>query len=555
MASGFKTYSASVQVDFDDIFKPIGDGTPRSDVGYKVGSTDIANRYKAVTTEASKIPFNTYFKSGSTDLKQLFMDINFLETVYYLLTVYSGSGGGSKESGSYAPITSSTAPTHYHFLEWIGSGITDIYSEKTTVLMDSDKIVSASYDLNQYTLTVYGGTGGGTQDYGYVYTIVANSPSANQHFTNWTSGQSPKFENGTSDTDSTADVSISQNTNITANYAWDQYYLTVTYGTGDGTYNYNASMAISADAAPSYQHFSVWINPVGSLSFDNAYASSTNAHFSAAGNATAEATYAWNDYTITISGDSGISYTTPSIGSDTYQYPDFPVSVTAYPKWDYDFGHWTLDGNNVGSSNPYSITGVGNHTISATTSLKNVAFTLSYNSGQGSPSANYSQYPSVVPIHTTVSVTPNPNSGYYFDYLSSDNSGQVSGTNVQLEGTGLTTITVYYGQYTLPTYASFSPSSGGTYNDGDSLSITHTGNDGNGAITAREWYYWNGSTYTSSGQTGTSYSLGTGPYPGTPDDMGGGVYRYYYTIKLTNGAGSTDPQNDGSFGWYMDIQT
>ena len=112
------------------------------------------------------------------------------------------------------------------------------------------------------------------------------------------------------------------------------------------------------------------------------------------------------------------------------------------------------------------------------------------------------------------------------------------------------TLTVYY----VPTYATFNPASGGTYSNGNSLSITHVGNDGNAAITDRLWYYWNGGTFVSSGQTGTVYSLGTGPYPGTPDDLGGDLYRYYYTIRLTNSAGTTDPQDYNSFGWYVDVQ-
>ena len=508
MASGFKTYSASIQVDLDDVLKPIGVATPRNNVGFKVGGTDISQRYKAYTTEPSKLPFNTFFKSGSVDLGQLFMAYNFIESVYYILTVYSGSGGGSKESASLAPITATAAPTHYHFDTWIGSGITSPTSTSTTVLMDADKVVSASYDLNQYTLVVTNGTGDGTQDYGYTYNIVADAAPSHKHFTLWTSGQSPTFVSGTTSANSTAYVQISQNTTITSNYDWNTYVLTVTYGSGDGTYAYNANMSITADAAPTYQHFATWINPVGSLSFTNAAASSTTANFTADGNATAEATYAWNDYTITISGDAGINYTTPSIGSHTYTYPNFPVSVTAVPKYDYDFVRWTLDGNNVGSSNPYSITAVANHTIAAVTSLKNVAFTLS-DDGNGNPTANYSVYPNTVPIHTTVAITPNPDYGYYFNYISADNSGVVSGTNVQLQGVGLTSINVYYSAYTPITYVTWNVSPNpysGTYGQVVNLSVS---TDGAGTKTY-EWYYsTDGLNYTQAAVNGsTSYNYG-----------------------------------------------
>lgn len=473
MPSGFKTYSASIQVDLDDILKPIGVSTPRNNVGFKVGGTDISQRYKAYTTDPSKLPFNTFFKSGSVDLGQLFMSYNFIEGVYYILTVYSGSGGGSKESASLAPITASAAPSHYSFDTWIGSGITSPTSAQTTVLMDADKVVSASYDLNQYTLVVTNGTGDGTQDYGYTYNIVADAAPSHKHFTLWTSGQSPTFVNGTTSANSTADIQISQNTTITSNYDWNTYVLTVTYGSGDGTYAYNANMSITADAAPTYQHFATWINPVGSLSFTNAAASSTTANFTADGNATAEATYAWNDYTITVSGDAGIDYTSPAIGSDTYQYPDFPVYVTAVPKYDYDFVRWTLDGSNVGSSNPYSITAVANHTIAAVTSLKNVAFTIT-NDGHGSATTGTS---SPCPIHTIITLTAYPNTGYSFSYYSANNSGVVSGNTVQLQGVGTTTITANFAinQYTLTVIYG---SGGGSANYGNIYNIvagTYTG--------------------------------------------------------------------------------
>lgn len=155
----------------------------------------------------------------------------------------------------------------------------------------------------------------------------------------------------------------------------------------------------------------------------------------------------------------------------------------------------------------------------------------------------------------------------------SPNADQINyNTNLKYNGVDLryyfagvtttTTTTTTTPPPTLPTYADFSPwansptrpAFGGTYNDGNSLSVTHTGNDGTNPVTLL-WYYWNGSTYVSSGQTGTSYNIGSSPYDGTPDNMGGGVFRYYYTLRLTNGAGSTDPQDDTNFGWYVDVQT
>jgi len=58
----------------------------------------------------------------------------------------------------------------------------------------------------------------------------------------------------------------------------------------------------------------------------------------------------------------------------------------------------------------------------------------------------------------------------------------------------------------------------------------------------------------SSGDTAATHNLGNNPYEGTPDNLGGNLYRYYYTVALTNGAGTTNPQDDVNFGWYVDVQ-
>ena len=321
MPSGFKTYSASIQVDLDDILKPIGVSTPRNNVGFKVGATDISQRYKAYTTDPSKLPFNTFFKSGSVDLGQLFMAYNFIEGVFYTLTVYSGSGGGSKESASLAPITASAAPSHYSFDTWIGSGITSPSSAQTTVLMDAAKTVSASYDISQYILTV-------------------------------------------------------------------------TDGTGDGTFGYFDDMPITASAAPSYKTFNNWSNTAGSLSFVNSALAQTIANFTADGNATAAAIYDWILYNVQANNGSGGSTTLldgDSSGgvlqlanNNNEQY-----SLIANPQTHYHFTSWS--GNtggivNVNAASTYIVV-TGNATVTSNFALDQYTLTVVYGSGGGL--ANY----------------------------------------------------------------------------------------------------------------------------------------------------------------------
>jgi hypothetical protein len=68
-------------------------------------------------------------------------------------------------------------------------------------------------------------------------------------------------------------------------------------------------------------------------------------------------------FTLTISSGSGGS-TTPSPG--TYQYAvETPVAVTANPNSGYVLDYWLLDGQNVGSQNPITVTMNSNHTLQA----------------------------------------------------------------------------------------------------------------------------------------------------------------------------------------------
>jgi hypothetical protein len=255
--------------------------------------------------------------------------------------------------------------------------------------------------------------------------------------------------------------------------------------------------------------------------------------------------YQWYKNNVIISGATSTSYT---------------FSVSSLNNGDYK----CVVTNSFGSATTSTITIVRFYQNSISTqptnqtvnSGDNATFTISA-TGNSEPTYQWQEYIG----GTWTNISGATSSSYIFDSTAPEdhdkqfrckvNNLRADGSTPWSETTSNTvTLTVHY----IPTFASFDPASGGSYANGDSLSITHTGNDGNATITARLWYYWNGSTYISSGETGTVYSLGDGSYPGTPDDLGGDLYRYYYTIRLTNSVGSTDPQDDSNFGWYVDIQ-
>ena len=68
----------------------------------------------------------------------------------------------------------------------------------TCTIGTNDAEIESTYIPNPYTLTVTYGTGGGTQDYGYTYNIVADEFEG-YAFTNWSvTGGSATFGNANS---------------------------------------------------------------------------------------------------------------------------------------------------------------------------------------------------------------------------------------------------------------------------------------------------------------------------------------------------------------------
>jgi uncharacterized repeat protein (TIGR02543 family) len=65
----------------------------------------------------------------------------------------SVTGAGVYEDGTYAAITA-TPSENWLFTGWTGSGIADTNAPATTVLMDEDKQITASFEPRRSTTTV-----------------------------------------------------------------------------------------------------------------------------------------------------------------------------------------------------------------------------------------------------------------------------------------------------------------------------------------------------------------------------------------------------------------
>jgi hypothetical protein len=113
--------------------------------------------------------------------------------VTYTLTVVNGTLANGTSSGSYAAgtvvtIVANAAPSGQQFQSWSGASVANASASTTTLTMPAaNTMVTAGYSAVSaptYTLTVVGGTGGGTYAAGTVVMIGATVPAGEQ-FQSW----------------------------------------------------------------------------------------------------------------------------------------------------------------------------------------------------------------------------------------------------------------------------------------------------------------------------------------------------------------------------------
>jgi hypothetical protein len=107
-----------------------------------------------------------------------------------------------------------------------------------------------------YTLTVYGGSGSGSYESGQVVAIKADTPPTGDKFSDWTGATvaNPKAA-------STTLTMPAANTTVVANFtgsAPQQYALTVVNGSGSGMYSAGTQVTITASTPPSGDVFGDW---------------------------------------------------------------------------------------------------------------------------------------------------------------------------------------------------------------------------------------------------------------------------------------------------------
>jgi subtilisin family serine protease len=398
---------------------------------------------------------------GSNATTTVQMDGNHtLEAVFvhqWQLTVAASIGGTTDPTtGNYTYTEGTTKQvtakpnTNYLFDHWeldsANAGTTNPY----TVTMSCNHTLNAVFRQLVYQLTISVGVGGTTNPTAGVYSYVNGSvaqvtaiPNTNYLFNNW-------ILDGSS-AGSTNPISILIDTNHSLEAVFIETHTLTIAASGNGTtnpppgtYTYGVPTNVTVTAIPNANYcFDHWVYDGNNRGSNNPITVNVGS------NHTLSPFFAIISYTLQIETTTG-GATTPTPG--TYPYNTGTIlQVTATPETGYTFDYWLLDENNVGPTNPYTVTMNNNYVLRAVFKLSPQAPSVSISPfsattvigglvtftstvSEGTPPYTYKWYRNGTAVSGATSsswaFTPAA-TGYYLIHLNvTDNSGQTAKSNV-----------------------------------------------------------------------------------------------------------------------------
>ncbi|MDY6893538.1 MAG: InlB B-repeat-containing protein, partial [Chloroflexota bacterium] len=383
----------------------------------------------------------------------------------------SVNGGGTYDCGSTVTVEAIPADDCWYFTGWSGdlSGSTN----PTTILLDGDKTVTASFAKYDYTLTTNaspaeGGTvsGGGTYECGTTVTVTATPADECWYFVGW-SGDLSGSTNPTT-------ILLDGDKTVIANFAKYEYTLTTNASpaeggtvSGGGTYECGTTVTVTAIPADDCWYFVGWS---GDLS------GSTNpTTILLDGDRTVTASFAKYDYTLTTNASPAEGGTVS--GGGTYECGT-TVTVTATPADEcWYFVGWS--GDLSGSTNPTTILLDGDKTVTANFAKYEYTLTTNASPVEGGTVSGGGTYE----CGTTVTVTATPSDAcWYFVGWSGDLSGSVNPASIVMDGDKTVTANFARYEYTLTTVADPPEggviTGGGTYECGTAVDVEAIPNEG-----------------------------------------------------------------------------
>jgi len=417
--------------------------------------------------------------TGNKSVIALFTQNQYTLTVS---TVGSGSVTKAPEQDTYTYGTSvqltAVPALGWSFVGW--SGDLGGSANPTSIIMDNNKTVTATFTQNEYTLTIaIAGSGSvsknpdqSTYHYGDTVHLTA-TPDAGWSFSEW-SGDLTGSQNPTT-------IVIDGYKSVTATFTENRYALDITVvGAGSvaknpnqATYTYGTVVFLTATPSVGWS-FEGWS---GDLS-----GSANPETITITDNKTVTATFTQDQYTLNIDivGSGSVSKN-PDQGTYTY---GTPVELTAVPTSGWSFMGWS--GDLSGYVNPAIIIMDANKTVTVTFTQNVYALTAT-TIGGGTVNLNSSG-----PYHygDVVELTAVPVIGWTFDHWSGDLTDSVNPTTLVINSNKTVTATFTQNVYTLTVTAAGSGSvnrnNTGPYHYGDVVQLT--------AVPATGWSFsgWSG---------------------------------------------------------------
>ena len=242
------------------------------------------------------------------------------------LTVVDGLGSGSYKAGDIITISAKPlAGESWYFDVWTGNvaGISNVSFPITTFIMPSyDATVIPNFKakgMENYALSVEGGTGSGSFKAGVMASIAADTPPDGYIFDIW-QGDTSSMANPSASATIIKVPRHDMTVKATYKLTGGAYTLGVANGSGSGSYSAGNTVAVTAAAAPEGQVFAGWSGNTAYL-LESSLPSTTLVMPSA--NVSITATYRSTEgmklYTLTVLN---------GFGSGTYP-EGTPVTITA----------------------------------------------------------------------------------------------------------------------------------------------------------------------------------------------------------------------------------
>lgn len=407
----------------------------------------------------------------------------FAQNVYTLSITVAGSGTVIKnpDQAAYTYGTQveliAVPSIGWSFDHWNGD-LTGS-ANPTTILIDTNKTITATFTRNTYSLTidiigsgsVYRVPDKNFYYYGEVVTLTA-TPSVGWVFSGWGGNLSGSAN--------PVELTITGNMTVVATFTQNIYTLAVsTIGNGNvilnntGPYHHGDVVELTAVPAIGWS-FAGWGGDLSGVANPTTIVMTSNK--------TIIATFTIDQYTLTINivGSGSVSKVPDQA---TYTHGS-TVELTAEPKVGWHFVGWS--GDATGIDNPITITMDGNKNITATFAKNTYTLTISI-VGSGSVNINNTgpyYYGDIVELMAV------PKIGWSFYHWSGDLSGSVNPTTIAIDGNKTVTATFTQNTYTLTITivgeGSVYLNNSGPYHYGDVVELT--------AVPAAGWVFsiWSG---------------------------------------------------------------